>query len=91
MNADDLSALLNALVKEGRPRDAEDLLFSQYEKQPSGEVYEAGLESWGLQYDAALLRQEAGNVRAGAGTGNSGIQTIVEGGIKLSSLISKDL
>lgn len=66
---------------------ADQAAWSEYRRQKLG--YEAGLESWGLQYDAALLRQEAANVRAGAGTGNAGLQAAVGAGKQLSSLIFK--
>lgn len=52
--------------------------------------YEAGLESWGLKYDAALLRQEAANTRAaGTAAGNSGLQTALSTGGKLVGLMTK--
>lgn len=41
--------------------------------------YEAGLASWGLGYDAALLKQEAANTRAAGVTSGSGVQTLVQG------------
>ncbi|MCC8165916.1 MAG: hypothetical protein LIQ31_07155 [Planctomycetes bacterium] len=38
--------------------------WSEYDRQKI--AYEAEYESWGLRYDAALLRQEAGNAQATA-------------------------
>ncbi len=38
--------------------------WSEYDRQKI--AYEAEYESWGLRYDAALLRQEAGNAQASA-------------------------
>jgi hypothetical protein len=41
---------------------ADKAAWSEYERQKI--EYEANLQSWGLNYDAALLRQDAGNTRA---------------------------
>lgn len=43
--------------------------WNEYERQKI--EYSTKLESWGLRYDAALLRQEAGNARAGASAASS--------------------
>lgn len=41
---------------------ADKTAWSEYERQRI--EYDANMESWGLKYDAALLRAEAANVRA---------------------------
>ena len=53
-------------VNEGTPVDvlADMAAWNEYERQKI--AYNTDLTSWGLDYEAAQLRQEAANVRAGA-------------------------
>ncbi len=48
---------------------ADKAAWSEYERQKI--EYGAEMESWGLKYDAALLRSEAANTRAGGGSSYS--------------------
>lgn len=77
-------------VNEGSVVDvaANTAAWSEYHRQRL--QYEAGLESWGLQYDALLLRQEAANVRAGAGTSSSGLIAAVGAGSQFLSILKKE-
>ncbi len=54
-------------VNEGSAAEvaADKAAWSEYERQKI--EYGAEMESWGLKYDAALLRSEAANTRAGGG------------------------
>lgn len=60
-------------VNEGSALDvaADKAAWSEYERQKI--EYDAEMDSWGLKYDAALLRGEAKNVRAGSGSSRSSI------------------
>lgn len=51
--------------------------WNEYERQKI--EYQYGLRSWGLNYDAALLRNEAANTRAAGTTSGTGLQTLVGG------------
>lgn len=58
--------------------------WNEYDRQKI--EYQTDLESWGLRYDAALLRQEAANTRAGASSSSSvssTSQTLIGVGSKL--------
>lgn len=69
-------------VDSGSTREvlADKAAWNEYERQKI--EYEANLESWGLSYDAALLRQEAANTRASGATlgSGSGLQTAMKAG-----------
>ncbi|MCD8351442.1 MAG: hypothetical protein LUC93_12615 [Planctomycetaceae bacterium] len=73
-------------VNEGSAVDvaADKAAWNEYGRQKL--QYGAELESWGLRYDAALLRQEASNVRAGAGSG-SNLAAVIGTGTKLAGLL----
>lgn len=60
--------------------------WSEYGRQKLR--YESELESWGLRYDAALLRQEASNTRASGSVSSttSSIQTAIGAGKQLTAL-----
>lgn len=61
---------------------ADKAAWSEYERQKLG--YEAELQSWGLNYDAALLRQKAANTRAaGVSSSSSTLSSAVSGGSQL--------
>lgn len=62
---------------------ADQAAWSEYQRQKI--EYESSLESWGLRYDAALLRQEAANTRSD-GIGNAGLQAAIGAGKQLSGL-----
>lgn len=57
---------------------ADKAAWSEYERQKI--EYESKLTSWGLSYDAALLRQESANTRAAGVSSGSGLQSVVSGG-----------
>ena len=57
---------------------ADKAAWNEYERQKI--EYEAGLNSWGLAYDAALLRNEAANTRARGVSSSSTMQALVSGG-----------
>lgn len=48
---------------------ADQAAWNEYERQKI--EYESGLQSWGLRYDAAMLRNEAANTRASGVTSSS--------------------
>lgn len=78
-------------VNEGSAVDvlADKAAWSEYERQKV--EYEANLESWGLQYDAALLRQEASNTRAVGTTGGMVASSIIGAGNKYFGSLSSTL
>lgn len=78
-------------VNEGSAVDvaADMAAWNEYDRQKI--QYDAELESWGLKYDAALLRQEASNIRSGAGSGNSALLSTVGGGAKLATKMFSDV
>lgn len=61
--------------------------WSEYERQKL--EYEAELESWGLRYDAALLRREAENTRAGAASSGNTASALISGASRLTGLMKK--
>lgn len=63
---------------------ADKAAWNEYERQKV--EYEAELESWGLRYDAALLRQEAANTRASGSTSTT--STVVSGVKQFSGLFT---
>lgn len=63
---------------------ADKAAWNEYERQKV--EYEAELESWGLRYDAALLRQEAANTRASGTT--SSTSTVVSSVKQFSGLFT---
>lgn len=65
---------------------ADKAAWTEYDRQKI--EYEAAAESWGLKYDAQLLRQDAHNARvSGASSGSSTAQILVESGKQLSSIL----
>lgn len=65
---------------------ADKAAWNEYDRQKI--EYQSNLQSWGLRYDAALLRQEAANTRA-AGSSGAGIgQAIISGSNSLVSAAS---
>lgn len=64
---------------------ADKAAWTEYNRQKI--EYKASLESWGLKYDAALLRQKAHNTRATASSGGGNAQAVIGAGKQLSSLI----
>lgn len=67
---------------------ADKAAWSEYGRQKI--EYEAGMESWGLQYDAAILRQEAANTRATGSAGSGGgLQAALGVGGKFVGLMTK--
>ena len=66
---------------------ADKAAWSEYERQKL--EYESSLESWGLRYDAALLRQEAANARAGASSGGGALQAAIAGGKQWTGLFKQ--
>lgn len=74
-------------VDAGTPVEvaADKAAWSEYERQKI--EYGANLESWGLNYDAALLRQGAANARAsGSASAGSWAGSLVGAGTKLSNM-----
>ena len=64
---------------------ADKAAWNEYERQKL--EYESSLESWGLRYDAALLRQEAANTRAaGSTSAGSSVAGAVSGGTQWAGL-----
>lgn len=65
---------------------ADKAAWNEYERQKI--QYESELESWGLQYDAALLRQEASNTRASGSASSSGssLQAAISAGKQFTGL-----
>lgn len=47
MDLDELAFLLSALVTAGRLEQAEEILFTQFELNPSEELYDLGIEMYG--------------------------------------------
>ena len=47
MDLDELDFLLGALIAAGRPEQAEDILFAQFEMNPSRELFDLGTEMYG--------------------------------------------
>lgn len=66
---------------------ADKAAWTEYRRQKI--EYGAAVESWGLKYDAQLLRQEAHNTRAAGTGGASAGQLIVTAASQLSPLMFK--
>lgn len=77
-------------VESGSTLDmaADKAAWNEYERQKV--EYEAELESWGLRYDAALLRREAANTRASGSASASAAasKSIVNGVTQLTGLMT---
>lgn len=73
-------------VDSGSPLDvvADKAAWNEYERQKL--EYESSLESWGLRYDATLLRQEAANTRASGSTSGSGVAAAIGGATQWAGL-----
>ncbi|MDR1744468.1 MAG: hypothetical protein LBS30_01805 [Planctomycetota bacterium] len=76
-------------VNEGSALEvaADKAAWSEYERRKI--EYGAEMESWGLQYDAALLRSEAANTRAGGGSGYSATRNAIGPAKQWIGLFSK--